>query len=1048
MKQLFSLGVSLMLSVLCFSQAPVISSFSPSSGPIGTTVTITGSNFSTTPGDHIVYFGSVKAVVSGSTSTTLTVTVPIGATYKPLTVIKGGLVARSATPFHVTYPGAGFAFGASSFSSGQSFVGSTAITDGDMDGDGKNDLIYSIFFQNDIVVRRNTSTATLSFQSVFIGGGIQNPMAMSTADLDGDGKLDLVVTSPTFNVFHTLRNTSTPGSVSFEAPLTFASGSTPRAIATGDIDGDGKIDVITSNEGSNTFSVFRNTSTGSTISFDTKVDYVVGASPEGVAVGDLNNDGKPDIAVTGKDVDNLLMYQNNSTPGTISMGNQVPLATGDYPWGVAIGDINGDGLKDLVVTNLGPNTISVFKNTSSGTLSFEPGTSFATYFSPRLLDIGDLDADGKLDVAAGTSSSSNFVSVLRNTSTTSTISFQDFVTYPAGSGASSALIADLNQDGLSDIVCGSSQAPSYSMTIYLNQFPINTGIVTCPPLVYPANNAVNIPQGIPVTLTWRKSAGANGYRVRLNPGNIETVVSDTTYTFTPAPATAYTWSATPENLTEPGICNSFTFNTCPVYPNTYTISAESATAICATDSVKLNLSVNTSGIQWFRNDVAIPGATTDSYWAKQTGTYTVRIFTSGCYSDGTNGIAVSHLAAPAKPVLQLGGATVFCEGGSVNLTSSLANSSNQWFRNTSAISGATGDSYSATQSGTYFLRVTHPTSGCYNYSDSVIVTVNPTPPAAVAAFVGPGPHTNNFCEGSFKQLESNSANGNQWYRNGASIAGATNQTYNANQAGDYYVRYTAATGCISNPSNTISLTVTPAPANPTLSPAGTQTICEGDSLLLTSSYNGTNLWYVNDVLVTNNSTNQLYAKAIGNYKVRAQASGCNSLDFSANFILLHKTAAVKPVISANGTILSVQTTYSSYQWYLNDVAIPGATGATHTVVATGTYKLKGTSGNGCEKTSDGFAFLSTGVNEFAMAGYKLNIYPNPVHDKLYLQADPGTGLMKKVTVQVFDASGRSLMQKQLGIGLNTLDLANLPQGLYSVLLTSDTERRSLAILRN
>src|SRR4051812_13287518 len=75
------------ISVLQSSaQAPVITSFSPSSGPVGTVVTITGGNFSASAGDNIVYFGAVKTAVTSATSTSLTVTIPPGTTYQPFTV--------------------------------------------------------------------------------------------------------------------------------------------------------------------------------------------------------------------------------------------------------------------------------------------------------------------------------------------------------------------------------------------------------------------------------------------------------------------------------------------------------------------------------------------------------------------------------------------------------------------------------------------------------------------------------------------------------------------------------------------------------------------------------------------------------------------------------------------------------------------------------------------------------------------------------------------------------------------------------------------------
>jgi len=109
-------SLALLLSILIFfggfyiasAQVPTITSFSPTSGPIGTSVTITGTNFSTTIANNIVYFGAVRVPQSGmtsATSTSLTVTVPIGTTYSPITVTVNGLTAFSTAPFIVTIAG-------------------------------------------------------------------------------------------------------------------------------------------------------------------------------------------------------------------------------------------------------------------------------------------------------------------------------------------------------------------------------------------------------------------------------------------------------------------------------------------------------------------------------------------------------------------------------------------------------------------------------------------------------------------------------------------------------------------------------------------------------------------------------------------------------------------------------------------------------------------------------------------------------------------------------------------------------------------------------
>ena len=107
--------LALVIASTLIAQVPTISSFSPGSGHIGTQVIITGTNFSATSVNNAVFFGAVKANVSAATPTSLTVTVPVGATYQPLSVTVNGLIAYSATPFHVVYTGGGVNFGASSF---------------------------------------------------------------------------------------------------------------------------------------------------------------------------------------------------------------------------------------------------------------------------------------------------------------------------------------------------------------------------------------------------------------------------------------------------------------------------------------------------------------------------------------------------------------------------------------------------------------------------------------------------------------------------------------------------------------------------------------------------------------------------------------------------------------------------------------------------------------------------------------------------------------------------------------------------------------------
>ena len=351
---------------------PTITSFSPTSGPIGATVTITGTNFNTTAANNVVYFGAVKAQVTSASSTSLTVIIPVGATYQLITVtdLTKGLTAYSAKPFIVTFAGGGY-ISSSSFSTKVDFTtGSNpySLAISDLDSDGKPDLAVSNKSSSTVSVFRNTSTsglitsASLSAKMDFTIGGV--PYDIAIGDLDGDGKPDLAVPNNSSNTVSVFRNTSTSGSItsaSFAPKVDFTTGSAPLAVAISDLDGDGKPDLAVANYGSNTVSVFRNTSTNGSItssSFAAKVDFTTGTGPESVTISDLDGDGKPDLAVANYGSNTVSIFRNSSMSGSItsaSFAAKVDFTTGNYscPGDIEIGDLDGDGKPDLAVANNG-----------------------------------------------------------------------------------------------------------------------------------------------------------------------------------------------------------------------------------------------------------------------------------------------------------------------------------------------------------------------------------------------------------------------------------------------------------------------------------------------------------------------------------------------------------------------------------------------------------------------------------------------------------------------------------------------------------------------
>ena len=460
---------------------PTITSVSPMIDSPGTSITITGTNFNATAANDIVYFGATKATVTAASTTTLKVTVPVGATYAPITVNNTAthLVAYSDRFFLPDYNNSAYMPGAINFDPQVDFatynIGPLAVAISDIDGDGKADVVvinnnpFSTGYPVSIY-RNISSIGSISASS------LDTPVTVATTvdftapqigigDIDGDGKPDLVFTSN--QSVYVFLNTSTAGTISFSAGVNILTSPTAlfTGIAIGDIDGDGKSDIATVNGLSNQIVVIRNTSTIGSVSFSDSTGgilttFTTGDQPYAIVIGDIDGDGKPDLAVGNESEWTVSVFHNKAITGTIdtsSFSAQVIFATGSTPLGIMMGDIDGDGKPELATVNEAGTygfSVSVLLNTSTpGSIdssSFAAQVLFATGGFPVGAALGDIDGDGKPDIAVS-NSTDNTVSVLRNTSSIGSVSFASEVLFTCDTIPDMIAIGDIDGDGKPDL---------------------------------------------------------------------------------------------------------------------------------------------------------------------------------------------------------------------------------------------------------------------------------------------------------------------------------------------------------------------------------------------------------------------------------------------------------------------------------------------------------------------------------------------------------------------------------------------------------------------
>lgn len=872
------------------AQAPVIQKIEPVASFPKSRIVISGSGFSSTPSQLQVWFGSVKGTILTSSDFSIEVEVPAQSQLDNVRVVNlsSRLSAESNNKFMPVYSGEGF--DPSKLTAPLSIPSPLAIFDvisTDIDGDNKPDLIGS----------RNETTATtmalmmnqstvgnVSFINTVIPSlNVSAPTQyLVSEDLNADGLPDLVAsrTGTTANTIFLLRNTSTLGNPSFVAQpvLVMDLAHFAQQVEIEDMNGDGKPDIIVANSNSNELYIFRNESTGGTLSINAtpiKIPVTGASETFSLEIQDLDGDKKPDIIATRAKKSDIFLLKNTSTSSAFNFTVSKITSAGDYN-DVTSADFNKDGKLDIVATNFTGSQAHIFLNQSSTTsLSFSAlPISLATDSRPFGVDVSDLDGDGFPDFIIACQNSTTLNAYIHNRNTSS-IGFSKVIINSAKTNWY-VRAGDLDGDAKPDIAFTSFSSTAFSVDILRNKNCHKPQILNIPPLSICASQTIKL-RAIPipgVTFNW-----SNGFSSIKN-GTDPFVDINVAATYT---VTAVGEGTSCSVVSAPLIVASGAGSA--VADPVITV----ATPTCVGTAINLSGSPTISGATYIwtgpnnftsnvQNPPSLPGTIANS------GIYSLTIKVGDC-SSNTVTKRVDVVSLGSFSISSSVPSNTICQSQSLTLSvNSEPGYTFQWMKDGVNISGQTATNLVVTQEGSYKVKVTNTALSCSQETNVISVVVLVTPVAAFTS-VPTGCIDNSiaFKDTSIPDTRVTSVVYTWDFGDtSTSLLKDPTHTYTTVQLfkPKLTVSYSGVLGCSSSFIKDINITN----GIPPVIAATKSELCVNGSETSTLSVSGT---YASFLWTTNAITSSTDVTAPGVYSVNTvDASGCNG---SASIIIAEKT---------------------------------------------------------------------------------------------------------------------------------------------------------------
>jgi FG-GAP-like repeat/Bacterial Ig-like domain (group 3)/FG-GAP repeat len=328
--------------------------------------------------------------------------------------------------------------------------GPSALSIGDANGDGRPDIVVADLSGSTVSLL--LAAPIMGEETRLSGGGLATAMG----DLNGDGLADIAAATGGNNVLVYLASPS-----GFGAPTSYTTGSGSSGVAFADLDGDGKPDMMVTNQNDATISTFGNLGAGT---FGLRTTSATRSFPTAIVWGQFNSGTGP--VVVNELSNSVSILQSNGTGGLLDYIYGLEYPTAPLPLLVAVGDVDGDGYTDLVTSN--NNSVSISNHVlvlPSTTTTFYP-----PYVGPFSVALADLNGDGKPDLVVMTHSNCVLVYLNNGTGFGATPAAYALPSFPEAAGVFPVSIGDLNGDGRLDIAVATRIDSSSYVTSHVNEF--------------------------------------------------------------------------------------------------------------------------------------------------------------------------------------------------------------------------------------------------------------------------------------------------------------------------------------------------------------------------------------------------------------------------------------------------------------------------------------------------------------------------------------------------------------------------------------------------